>query len=275
MGDWSLVLTAAGIAHRVDERAADFALLVAPEDEARAAAALAGFDEEGAPESLPAVPDHGPSALGVLVSIALAAMFFVAGPREAASRWFEVGSASADAILRGALWRTVTALTLHADLFHLLGNAIASLIFMTAVGRWLGGGLGSAVILMSAAAANLLTAVKHGSHFVSVGASTATFAALGLVAGLQVIRRLKLRTRRGYAWVPIGAGLALYAMLGVSAGADLYAHVFGLGVGILVGLGLAAGQLSRGWRAPGLLGQLLLGAGTLATVAASWFWAFR
>jgi membrane associated rhomboid family serine protease len=275
MGDWSLVLTAAGIAHRVDERAEDFALLVAPDDEVRAAAALSGFDEEGGPEAMPAVPDHGPSALGVLVSIALAAMFFVAGPREAASRWFEVGSASADAILRGALWRTVTALTLHADLFHLLGNAIASLIFMTAVGRWLGGGLGGAVILLSAAAANLLTAVKHGSHFVSVGASTATFAALGLVAGLQVIRRLKLRTRRGYAWVPIGAGLALYAMLGVSAGADLYAHVFGLAVGILVGVGLAAAQLSRGWRAPGWLGQVLLGAGTLAAVAASWFLAFR
>ena len=41
------------------------------------------------------------------------------------------------------------------------------------------------------------------------------------------------------------------------------------------GLGLAAGQLSRGWRAPGLLGQVLLGAGTLAAVAASWFLAFR
>jgi rhomboid protease GluP len=275
MGDWALVLTAAGVAHRVEERVADFALLVAPEDEARAAAALAGFDEEGGPESLPAVPDHGPSALGVLVSIALGAMFLVAGTREASSRWFDVGSASADAILRGAWWRTVTALTLHADLFHLLGNAIASLVFMAAVGRWLGGGLGSAVILVCAAAANLLTAVKHGSHFVSVGASTATFAALGLIAGLQVIRRLKLRTRRGYAWVPIGAGLALYAMLGVSAGADLYAHLFGLGVGTVAGLALAALQLSHGWRVPGLLGQILLGAATLAAVAVSWLVAFR
>jgi rhomboid protease GluP len=275
IGDWSLVLTAAGVAHRVEERATDFALLVAPDDEARAASALAGFDEEGAPETLPAVPEHGPSALGALVSIALAAMFFVAGPREASSRWFEVGSASADAILRGAWWQTVTALTLHADLFHLLGNAIASLIFMTAVGRWLGGGAGGAVILVCAAAANLLTAIKHGNHFVSVGASTATFAALGLVAGLQVVRRLKLRTRRGYAWVPIGAGLALYAMLGVSAGADLYAHLFGLGVGTLAGLGLAAAQLSRGWRVPGLWGQILLGTATLAAVALSWAVALR
>jgi rhomboid protease GluP len=275
IGDWTLVLTAAGIAHRVDERDATFALLVAPEDEAPAMAALAGFDEEGAPESLPAVPDRGPSSAGVLMAIALGAMFVVTGARAAHARWFEVGAASADAILHGAWWRAVTALTLHADLFHLLGNAIASLIFVAAVGRWLGGGLAAAVILGSATVANLLNALKHRTDFVSVGASTATFAALGLIAGLQVVRRLKLQTRRRYAWVPVGAGLALYAMLGVGAGADLYAHLFGLGVGMVVGLAIATGQFSRGWRVPGPLGQAALGTLTLAAVALCWVKAFR
>ena len=275
IGDWALVLTAAGIAHRVDERDPAFTLLVATEDEPRAIAALAGFDEEGAPESLPVVPDRGPSSLGVLMAIALGAMFVVTGTRGAHSRWFEVGAASADAILHGAWWRAVTALTLHADLLHLLGNVIASLIFVAAVGRWLGGGLGALAVLGSATVANLLNALKHRADFVSVGASTATFAALGLVAGLQVVRRLKLRTRRGYAWVPIGAGLALYAMLGVGAGADLYAHLFGLGVGIVVGLAIAMGQLSRGWRVPGALVQAALGTATLAAVALCWVLAFR
>jgi membrane associated rhomboid family serine protease len=270
VGDWALVLTAAGIAHRVEERQADFALVVAVDDQVAATAALAGFDEEGPPESLPAIADHGRSAVGVLVAIALGAMFFVTGTRGASSRWFDAGAGSAEAILHGAWWRAVTALTLHADLPHLAGNAIASLIFVGAVGRWLGGGLAAAVILLSATFANLLNAVKHQTAFVSIGASTATFAALGLIAGLQVVRRLKLRTRRGYAWVPIGAGLALYAMLGVGAGADLYAHLFGLGVGIVVGLGVAAGQLSRGWRAPGPFGQALLGAATLGAVALCW-----
>src|SRR6266545_3508801 len=165
-GDWALVLTAAGIHHHVDERDGQFALLVAVEDEPRAQEALTGFDDEGAPEQAPPVPDRGPSPLGVLVAATFGAMF------------------------------AVTALTLHADLLHLAGNVIASLIFVAAVGRWLGAGLGGALLLGSATAANLLTAAVHRTAFDSVGGSTATFAALGLCAGLQVVRRLKLRTRR-------------------------------------------------------------------------------
>ena len=90
-----------------------------------------------------------------------------------------------------------------------------------------------------------------------------------------MVRRLKLRTRRGYAWLPIGAGLAFYAMSGVGAGADRYAHVFGLGVGTAVGLGAAYAQLSRGWRAPRAVAQALLGAGALAAVAFCWMLAFH
>ena len=275
VGDWALVLAAAGIGHRVDERDGHFALLVHPADEAGAAEALAGFDEEGAPEAPPPAPDRGPSPLGLLAAILLAAMFLVSGTRDAGSRWFDAGAASAELIAHGAWWRTVTALTLHADLLHLAGNVVASLIFVSAAGRWLGGGLGAILILASAAVANLLTAAVHRTAFVSIGASTATFAALGLVAGLQVVRRLKLRTRRGYAWLPIGAGLALYAMLGVGAGADLYAHLFGLGVGTAVGLGAAFAQLSRGWGVPRAPTQALLGAGALAAVAVCWVLAFH
>ena len=134
--------------------------------------------------------------------------------------------------MHGAWWRAVTALTLHADVLHLAGNIVAALVFVSAVGRWLGGGLGAlARSWRPATAGNLLTAVRHHTNHDSVGASTATFAALGLIAGLQVARRLRLRTRPGYAWVPIGAGLGMFAMLGVAAGTDYYAHLFGLGFG--------------------------------------------
>ena len=100
---------------------------------------------------------------------------------------------------------------------HAALNGIAALVFFSAVGRWMGAGLGALVIVVSASLANLLAAVLHKPNVVSVGASTATFAALGIVAGLQVARRLRLRTRRGYAWVPLGAALALFAMTGAGA----------------------------------------------------------
>jgi rhomboid protease GluP len=293
-GEWALVLAAAGIAYRVDERQVHerqgderpgderpgdrrqdgFAILVAPEDEAGAAEALASFEAEGAPEPEPPAPDRGPSPLGLLCAVGFSALFLVTGARDGGSRWFDAGAASAALIAKGAWWRAVTALTLHADVLHLAGNVIASLVFISAVGRWLGAGLGGGLILLSATVANLLTAAVHRTDFVSIGASTATFAALGLVAGLQVVRRIERKTRRLYAWVPIGAGLGLFAMLGVGIGADYFAHLFGLGVGMLVGAGVALGQTAFGWRPPGRVGQLLWAAADLAVVGLCWLRAF-
>src|SRR5262249_257557 len=62
-GDWALVLTAAGIPHRVDEGGGRFAVVVPAEDEPRAAEALAGYDEEGAPHVPPPAPDPRPRPL--------------------------------------------------------------------------------------------------------------------------------------------------------------------------------------------------------------------
>jgi rhomboid protease GluP len=274
-GDWALVLTSAEIQHRVEEQSGSFVLVVGEADAVAADRAITEFEAEGEPEVPPPAPDRGPSSLGLVCAIGFMAFFLATGTREAGSRWFEVGSASAELIARGAWWRAVTALTLHADLLHVVGNAVASVVFVTALGRWLGSGLGAALMLVTATAANLLTAAVHRTAFVSVGASTATFAALGLVAGLQVVRRLRLRTRRGYAWVPIGAGLGLYAMLGVGVSADIYAHLFGLGLGVVAGLIVAFRQIARGLRLPGAVGQALLGAAALAVVVSSWLLAFR
>lgn len=274
-GDWALVLAAASIEHRVDERDGQFALIIHAGDAAAADQALAGFDDEGAPEQQPPAPDLGWSPLGLICAIGFLAMLLVTGTRERGSVWFAAGSASADLIMHGAWWRAVTALTLHADVWHVVGNAVASLVFITAIGRWLGGGLGALLILVSATAGNLLTAVRHHTNHDSVGASTATFASLGLIAGLQVARRMRLRTRPGYAWVPIGAGLGLFAMLGVAAGSDYWAHLLGLGFGVLFGVGWAIAQLKRGWRAPRWPVQALLAAVTIAIVVGCWLLAFR
>jgi membrane associated rhomboid family serine protease len=282
LNDWMLVLTAASIQHRVDQHDGHFALVVHADDAATAAEALDGFDSEGATEQPPPVPDLGWSPLGLLCSIGFVVMLLMTGNPEGGSVWFKVGSASAQRILHGEWWRAVTALTLHAGMWHVVGNVIGTLLFISAAGRWLGGGLAALLILVSATVGNLLTAVRHhsGDHN-SVGASTATFAALGLVAGLQAVRRLRLRTRPGYPWLPIGAGLALFAMMGVGSAAydapevDYWAHLFGLGCGVLFGVGWALAQLRRGWRAPRPLVQAVLGAVAIGVVVLSWTLAFR
>jgi len=272
-GDWALVLAAAGIPHRLVDGAGAFALLVDARDAGAAAAALAAFDADNVPAVVPPAPDLGPSVLGVLAAATLLAMFAVTGPRDVAapSRWFDAGSASAALIMRGQWWRAFTALTLHADLLHVAGNAIACLIFVSAVGRWLGAGLGALLLIVTAAIANGLTALVHRTDFVSVGASTATFAALGLVAGLQLVRRWRHDVRRRYAWLPLGAGLGLFAMLGVGEHADVGAHLFGLAAGAATGTAVAA----SGLRAPGRVGQALLAIVALAVLAGTWALAFR
>jgi rhomboid protease GluP len=279
-GDWSLVLASAGIAHQLRESPEmagppHLQLIVETGDVVSAARALDEFDAEARAEGAAqlAAMEESKSALGLAISLLLLAFYLVAGPREvpAPTRWFEVGSASAERILRGQWWRAVTAMTLHADLLHLFGNVAAALIFVSAVGRWLGPGLGAAAILCAGAAGNLLTAMAHRTGHVSVGASTATFAALGIMAGLGVVRRYRHLPQRRSAWVPIGAGLGLFAMLGVGEHTDVLAHLFGLAAGCALGIVLAATILRRA----GAIAQVTLALGAAAALAGCWLLAFR
>lgn len=247
--EWALVLAAVGVPFRV-ERAVDggFAIWVSASGVAPALRALGANDREvrGGPAVAPAVPHRGTGALGVVFGMLLIGFQYVTGVWESQpmSRWFAVGVADAERIRAGEWWRAVTAMTLHADLMHVFGNVVASVIFVSAAGRWLGPGVASVLILLAGTGANLLTAVVEKKDHLSVGASTATFAALGLVVGLQSVRRWRgggfVRRR---AWIAAGAGLALLAMLGVGAKADVFAHAFGLGLGFV--FGMAAGLLDR------------------------------
>lgn len=271
--DWALVLHAMDIDHRVAARDDGLVLLVAPRRHAEALASLDAFDLENLPVvDLPA-PDLGPSRLGVAFALLIIWMFVVAGPRDVAapSRWFEVGSASAARIVGGEWWRTVTAVTLHADWLHLLGNVLAALLLISAVGRWLGAGVGGALILVAAAAGNAITAWSYGARHDSVGASTATFGALGVLAGLQMVRRWRgVGRRRRHAWAPLGAGLGLVVLIGMSERADVVAHLASLLAGVVVG-GLIG---VSGVRAPRPLAQVAWSAVTLTVLVGAWVTAF-
>ena len=274
VGDWALVLEAAGIAHRVIQTDAGWDITVAAPDLSAALGALDAYDAESrAPQQEASLPPETTSYLGIAVAGLLLAAYVVTGPRDTPepTAWFRAGSASAELMLRGQWWRAVTALTLHADLLHLFGNAVASLIFVAAVGRWLGSGVGALLIIAAGAAGNLMTAMLHRTGHISVGASTATFAALGILAGLQVVRRLRFGPLRRRAWLPLGAGLALFAMLGVGERSDIFAHLFGLGSGCLLGAGAAVLIPRRlGWAL-----QIVFGVISVALLTLSWALALR
>jgi membrane associated rhomboid family serine protease len=85
----------------------------------------------------------------------------------------------------------------------------------------------------------LLHYFRHQPHG-SIGASTAVFAIVGLLVGTQVrsdaARGVRTFVERMAPWV---GGAALLGMLGASAKSDLFAHLFGLLAGMIIGLVVA------------------------------------
>jgi rhomboid protease GluP len=272
-GEWALVLAAGGIEHRVEPTGAGWTLVVSEGNAAQAVSLLDAYQAETRTEASvegPRAPASG-LWLGPLVAGLLLGFFAVTGPRVGRSFWFARGAASARLILAGEPWRVVTALTLHADLAHVLANGLACALLATAVARALGAGVGLWLLLLAGAGGNALTALAHGSHHVSVGASTSTFGAVGILGALQIAARRRRPAPGRRAWVVMAASVLLLAMTGTGADADVLAHVFGLGVG--GALGLIAARALREPAEPRVQTVLLLA--TALTVVGCWLLALN
>ncbi len=265
--DLSLVLDEEGVAHEVRSAGEErWALVVADADAARAEAALLAFERENplpAPARAPETPWASSAVVcGVVFFLSLLALQVWTGPPSPASAWFERGSADAAAILRGEWWRAVTALTLHADAGHAVGNAVLGGLLLALLARSLGPGVGSAVLLVAGIAGTLLAAALVRRDFVSIGASTAVFGALGALAALPQLRRR--------AWVPLGGGLALLAFLGTSKHADVAGHLCGFASGAVLGFAVSLLPPLRGRAA-----QAALAIASAAAPVVAWLVAFR
>jgi len=246
--EWATVLAAGGIPHRLRGRLDGWALIVAARDADAARETLDAYDWENRPETTRAhrasgEPVRGAAGVGLAVGLVLIGFFAVTGPRATGSAWFERGGADAERIVAGEWWRTVTALTLHGDAPHVVGNAAASAVLIGAVSYQLGPGVGLWLVLLAGTGGNALTAIVHGAHYDSVGASTALFGAIGILAATQVVARGPRSVAR-QRWIVVAASLALLALLGTSPGSDLLAHLFGLLAGGCLGVVAA---LVRSW----------------------------
>jgi membrane associated rhomboid family serine protease len=230
--DLSLVLDEEGIGHELRSAGEErWALIIADDDAARAEAAVAAFERENPlPRAQRDRPLHSAApavACGLVFFLAVLAFHIWTGPQSADSPWFSRGSADARAILAGEMWRTLTALTLHADAGHAVGNAVLGGLLLALLARSLGPGVAAMMLVVAGASGTFLAAELVRREFVSVGASTAVFGALGSLAALPQHRRRP--------WVPLGAGLALLAFLGTSKRADFAGHLCGFVAGVLLG----------------------------------------
>lgn len=275
--EWALVLTAEGIDSEVTRTEAGFTITVAPSDQARCEDILRAWLAERAERSerLARVPppqqDTTPLETAMAYLLALGLLAFHLGLK-ASGRWTDlrqIGRSQAAVVLEGEWWRLVTALTLHADLPHALGNTLFGGFFLAALSGRLGTGVALLCFFVTGTLGNLANALYYGSGHSSIGASTGVFGLVGVLAGLAAWRRHRSAPPRRGAWVAFAAGLGIVAMLGSGGpGIDFSAHLFGLAAGGLTGMALAVPLAVRD--RPGRVGQISAGAAALAIPVLAW-----
>lgn len=153
-----------------------------------------------------------------------------------------LGSSSTGLWDQGEWWRPFTALFLHADVPHLAGNMLGGTIFAALVSKAIGPWRAWPLILACGTAGNVFTSwLNHPEPFLSIGASSAVFAALGILSGLGIAETLRERARLSWARItaPVMAGLVLLGWLGSGGpgtNTDVMGHLLGFGSCLAAGM---------------------------------------
>jgi rhomboid protease GluP len=278
--DLGLMLTARGIEHVRQPGVVGWDIAVPVSRAAQARAEIAQYVVENkraiGQRRVEEIGDGLPGMVAYL-AILLAVFFFVHASILSlragvfALDWFNAGRFVAGRVLAGEWWRTVTALTLHWDLDHLGGNLVFGAFFGFYIGRYLGRGIGWLSVLGAATLANVLAALLLEPGHTSLGASTAVFAALGILTAYTWRRGYLRETPWRWRIAPIVAGLGLLAFTGAGGeNTDVFAHLAGFVAGFGTGLGLARWLTLA--RLKSRRTQRVCAALTLCVVAAAWVW---
>ena len=273
---WALVLDSRAIPCHLEQDGGIWFLLVSSHSVSFAINELRLFVEENRnwPPPLPPAYPLTENTLATLSVLLLLATFYnfthldVSLSGNYPPDWMSLGNASPVAIREGEWWRLVTALTLHADLLHLVSNLTIGGIFIICTCRELGSGLAWSLILGSGILGNLINTTLQAPDHRSVGASTALFGTVGILAAVSMFRSpWHFRIRR--LLLPTAAALALLTILGTEGKhTDLGAHFFGFVSGLT--LGLVAEYLVKVNGRPGRRLNFLLA--LLSILVVVWAW---
>jgi rhomboid protease GluP len=267
----AFVLMAVGIPSTIDFDGSHFLLQVEVAASAAALGHLAHYESERRPvaAALPPLRVHPNAWVGcVLYAMVLTGVAFLISNGFLRLDAFEVGELDAGRVQGGQWWRAWTALTLHLGGTHLAANLVAGVWFGYLAGRQIGSGNAWLLIVWGAGFANLLEALLGPSAHRAVGASTAVFTALGLLAAHSWRTRLRLAQRWASQWGPLVGGVALLAWTGSGGeGTDVVAHLAGFLVGTVLGA-IAAEQSVNA--AMSRIPQWVAGLLALGSIATAW-----
>jgi rhomboid protease GluP len=274
--DCAFLLDAIGIPYERRTTVAGTRLWVEPEHHARAAQELGAFLRENRRPARPAVvwPRHPHALYGVIgyaaIQIAVAWAVLVHAFDKG---WRSAGVLDAGFLERGEWWRVLTALTLHGDMLHLLSNLAFGALFGYPAARLFGPGVAWLLILLGGGLAYGIDALLHPPQHYLLGASTAVFTALGLIAAYGWRRHLRDWTPWMRNASPLVAGLALLAFTGTGGeNTDILAHFAGFAIGAAIGALCARLPMpAPGRTAP----QWASGIAAFALLALAWTLALR
>ena len=161
-----------------------------------------------------------------------------------------LGGVSRDLVIQdGQVWRLLTAPWLHVGTAHILGNAVALLMFGLLLEPIIGWRWLTAVYGLGGLAGSLASVTLHEGFVVSVGASWAIVALMGCAAMVSLHPASHERRKQIWRMCLIGGVPALLPM-SASSHTDYSAHTGGAVLGIVAGCVLVLAWNGRRLRPP-------------------------
>lgn len=267
--EFSLVLLSQGIVHRLERNPeGPFEIFVTPENQQKSEHQLRLYIKENPPkEENPPIP-LTLSLQPIWVLLVPSVCTLMDFGNLLGSKMHMLGISDADKVLRGEWWRSITALTLHGDARHLVGNLVTGYIVLNLMAYRIPLARMVPFLAVASAFANFCVSLTVRTDFRSLGFSTFVFAAIGALSIIEF--RLMPNETKGLLrrFAPLCGALSLAVFLGLGENADILGHAYGFIVGCLCGF-IPKKKMLR-WGAPTTMADLLWTTGYFCLFFFAW-----
>lgn len=173
--------------------------------------------------------------LVIIVCLVASVLFWYSDNADLVIEYFAF---SGENLLRGRVWTLFTALFLHADLMHLLGNMLFLFVFGNTLEKELGTRKTLSVFFVGGVLASLLGTFFYEHSVFLIGASAAIFT---LAAVVMLVKPLKFSLLflmpQGLVAIIYFTYNVLAVYFGVQSNVAYVSHVIGFLVGVPFGIG--------------------------------------
>jgi membrane associated rhomboid family serine protease len=173
--------------------------------------------------------------LVIIVCLAVSVLFWYSENADLVVEYFAY---SGENLFKGRVWTLVTALFLHADLMHLLGNMVFLFVFGNTMENELGAKKTLSVFFVGGVLASLLGTFFYEPSVFLIGASAAIFT---LTAVVMLVKPLKFSflflMPQGLVAIIYFTYNVLAVYYGVQGNVAYISHVIGFVIGVPLGIG--------------------------------------